>query len=140
MLFVHEQQASQKWCLSKSHSTACAEYKKNIYENTSSVDSAQMLKHDILNICNFQQQLYFRKLLAASLHLLTFQYYIFGYCDVQTTSAVESYRHLIWHLSTFVMLAVHEQVALTSSSYLIHIHCRRFLKDIEIFVRKKMCF
>ena len=140
MLFVHEQQASQKWCLSSSHWTACAGYKKNIYENTSSVESGQMLKHDKLNICDFQQQLYFHKLLAGSLHLFVFHYYIFGYCDVQTISAVESYRHLIWHLSTFVMLAVYQQVALMSSSYLIHIHIRRFRKDIEIIVRNKCVF
>ena len=32
---VHVQQASQKWCLSSHYSTACGDYKKNIYENTS---------------------------------------------------------------------------------------------------------
>ena len=36
-LLVHEQQAPQNWCLSSSHSTACGDYKRKIYENTSSV-------------------------------------------------------------------------------------------------------
>ena len=35
--FVHEQQASQKLCLSGCHSTPYRDYKRNIYENTSSV-------------------------------------------------------------------------------------------------------
>ena len=32
-LLVHEQQASQKWCLSSRHLTACGDYKIDIYEN-----------------------------------------------------------------------------------------------------------
>ena len=35
-LLVYEQQASQKGCPSSGHSTACGDYKINIYENTSS--------------------------------------------------------------------------------------------------------
>ena len=32
-LLIHEQQASQKWCLSSRHSTACGDYERTIYEN-----------------------------------------------------------------------------------------------------------
>ena len=37
VLLVHEQEAPQKLCLSSSHFTACGDYKRNIYKNTSSV-------------------------------------------------------------------------------------------------------
>ena len=37
VLLVHEQQAYEKRCLSSRHSTACSDYTKNIYENTSNV-------------------------------------------------------------------------------------------------------
>ena len=36
-LLAHEQQQPQKWCLSSRYSTACGDYKRNIYENKSSV-------------------------------------------------------------------------------------------------------
>ena len=36
-IYIHEQQAPLKRCLSSRHSTACGDYKRNIYENTSSV-------------------------------------------------------------------------------------------------------
>ena len=34
---VHEKQASQRLCLASGDSTACADYKINIYEHTNSV-------------------------------------------------------------------------------------------------------
>ena len=32
-LLIHEQQASQKWCLSSHHSTACGDFERIIHEN-----------------------------------------------------------------------------------------------------------
>ena len=39
VLLVYKLQVSQKWCFSSRHSTACGNYKKNIYGNTGSVQS-----------------------------------------------------------------------------------------------------
>ena len=36
-LLFYEQQTPQQWCPSSHHSIACDDYKRNIYENTSSV-------------------------------------------------------------------------------------------------------
>ena len=51
VLLIHEQQASQKWCLSSHHSTACGDYKRNIYMRTQAV-SAKRLNVDIWHISN----------------------------------------------------------------------------------------
>ena len=50
-LLVRERQASQKWCLSSRHLTACGDYNRNICENTSSVYIAS--KYWKMTVFNF---------------------------------------------------------------------------------------
>ena len=77
--------------------------------------------------------LYVHEHFAISLHLFVFYYYICGYCDVQITSFVVSYRHLTCHLSTFRRF-VH------SDCFLIHIYkqLNGDLKGIAIVMNCKI--
>ena len=48
VLLVHEQQASQKWSLSRRHLTACSDYKRNIYDTQSAQSQSHRSKMSII--------------------------------------------------------------------------------------------
>ena len=47
-LLLHEQQASQKWSLSRRHLTACSDYKRNIYDTQSAQSQSHRSKISII--------------------------------------------------------------------------------------------